>query len=106
MAKKTIAAVGVTGKRVLIRCDFNVPVEGGAITDDRRIREALPTIRSVIGRGGRAVCMSHLGRPEGRAHRPGDAPVGDGEHGVRFHDGPRGKAPIRSVADGVRPRQG
>ncbi len=66
MPKKTIAAVDVAGKRVLIRVDFNVPVDGGTITDDRRIREALPTIKSVIDRGGRAILMSHMGRPEGR----------------------------------------
>ncbi|MBL8763675.1 MAG: phosphoglycerate kinase [Phycisphaerae bacterium] len=65
MPKKTIAQFNPSGLRVLIRCDFNVPVENGSITDDRRIREALPTIRSVIDRGGKAVCMSHLGRPEG-----------------------------------------
>jgi phosphoglycerate kinase len=65
MPKKTIAAVDVAGKRVLIRVDFNVPVEGGKITDDRRIREAMPTIRSVIDRGGKAILMSHMGRPEG-----------------------------------------
>ncbi len=65
MSKKTIAQTDVSGKRVLIRVDFNVPIENGRITDDRRIRAAVPTIRSVLDRGGSAVLMSHLGRPEG-----------------------------------------
>ncbi|MFG0305893.1 MAG: phosphoglycerate kinase [Phycisphaerales bacterium JB040] len=72
MAKKTIDAVDVSGLTVLIRVDFNVPLKGGPegrqITDDRRIQAALPTIRSVIDRGGRAVLMSHLGRPEGTGY--------------------------------------
>jgi phosphoglycerate kinase len=65
MGKKTVADVDVTGKRVLMRCDFNVPLEGGKITDDRRIVQAMPTIKSVIERGGRLILMSHLGRPKG-----------------------------------------
>jgi phosphoglycerate kinase len=65
MAKKTVADVDVRGKRVLMRVDFNVPLEGGKITDDRRIAQALPTIKNVIDRGGKLVLMSHLGRPKG-----------------------------------------
>src|SRR5881227_3071705 len=65
MAKKTVADVDVKGKRVLMRADFNVPLEGSTITDDRRIVQAMPTIKSIIERGGRLILMSHLGRPKG-----------------------------------------
>jgi len=66
MAKKSIADVDVAGKTVLIRVDFNVPLDDSqTITDDRRIVMALPTIKSVLDRGGKVVLMSHLGRPKG-----------------------------------------
>ncbi len=71
MAKKTIADIDPKGKVVLMRVDFNVPQDdNGAITDDRRIRMALPSIKSVIDRGGKLVLMSHLGRPKGKGPEP------------------------------------
>jgi phosphoglycerate kinase len=71
MAKKSISDVDVQGKVVLMRVDFNVPQDdSGAITDDRRIRMALPSIESVIHRGGKLVLMSHLGRPKGKGPEP------------------------------------
>jgi phosphoglycerate kinase len=69
MSRKTIDQIPVTGRRVLMRVDFNVPQDdAGAITDDRRIRMALPSIRSVIDRGGCLILISHLGRPEGKGY--------------------------------------
>jgi len=67
MNKKTIDDVSLKGKKVLVRVDFNVPLDDNQkITDDTRIRESLPTIKKIISDGGSAILMSHLGRPKGK----------------------------------------
>lgn len=63
--KRSVRDLPVQGRRVLIRADLNVPLSGGVISDDRRIRMSLPTVLDVLNRGGRAILMSHLGRPTG-----------------------------------------
>ena len=66
MNKLTIDNVSLKGKRVLVRVDFNVPIEKNIITDDTRIVESLPTIKKIVADGGKAILMSHLGRPKGK----------------------------------------
>ncbi|ACF47277.1 MAG: phosphoglycerate kinase [Prosthecochloris sp.] len=67
MQKKTLSDISCKGKRILMRVDFNVPLDlNGTITNDKRIIEALPSIRQVLETGGRLILMSHLGRPKGK----------------------------------------
>lgn len=101
MAKKSISDIDVSGKAVLMRCDFNVPLDDQLqITDDRRITEALPSIKSVLDRGGRVILMSHLGRPEGKD------PAADAKYSlapVAKHLGTLLSSPVYFAADTVGP---
>ncbi|MCH8118518.1 MAG: phosphoglycerate kinase [Planctomycetes bacterium] len=110
MAKKTVADIDVQGKKVLMRCDFNVPMDEDCnITSDDRIVKALPTIKKILDGGGALILMSHLGRPKGqRNEKMSLAPVTKrlsellGQE-VSFAEdciGPETKAKVQSLASG------
>ena len=92
MAKKTIDDIKVSGKKVLVRCDFNVPMKDGKITNDKRIVAALPTIKKLIADGGKVILCSHLGKPK---NGPGREVL----------SGSRGGSPERTAGSARRVRQ-
>ena len=110
MAKKTVADIDVNGKKVLMRCDFNVPMDENCnITSDDRIVKALPTIKKILAGGGALILMSHLGRPQGqRDEKMSLAPAAKrlsellGSEVIFTEDciGPETKAKAQSLADG------
>ena len=63
--KKTVRDIDIKGKKIICRCDFNVPMKDGAITDDFRITSALPTIQYMLEQGAAVILMSHMGKPKG-----------------------------------------
>ena len=65
--KKTIEDVQVKGKKVLVRCDFNVPLKDGVITDENRLNGAMPTIKYLVDNGAQVILCSHMGKPKGEA---------------------------------------
>src|SRR3990170_2236618 len=90
---KDLPDAQLNNKRVLVRVDYNVPLENGRVTDDKRIRETIPTLQYLIERKARIILISHLGRPKGKWHESMSLrPAAD-------HLGTLIKAPVRFVSD-------
>ena len=101
---RTLRALGdLHGKRVLVRVDFNVPLDHGTVADDTRIRAALPTIEELRRRGARLVLVSHLGRPKDREPELSLRPVAD--RLAELTDANVALAPSRSGTGGPRARR-
>ncbi len=108
--KKSIDDINVKGLRVLVRCDFNVPLQDGKITDEVRLVEALPTIKKLMKDGGKVILCSHLGKPKGPTPEFSLAPVAArlsellGKEVVFANDdevvGPKAKAAVAAMKDG------
>ncbi len=107
-AFRTLDDADLAGKRVLLRVDLNVPMDGGKVTDATRIERILPTIREIAGKGGKVILLAHFGRPKGRDPKESLAPVAQAlaEHlgqPVAFADdciGPAAKAAVDAMKPG------
>ena len=89
---KTIDTADVSGKRVLVRVDLNVPMKNGKVTDATRIERAAPTIAELSAKGAKVVVLSHFGRPDGKP-RAGDVAQGAGRAAVGRHSASRSPSP-------------